>query len=311
MKLKRNLLSSIFFVGVIASTAWALQTVSKSFTAVGSSAWLSVRTGETLSYSVSGTFAGTVHVERTRNGGLSWESIVNGITSAASGSLLCETPNGGSASYRVRCSTITSGTIVTSLTEVDDTFQSFASPGRAPVLTLKDESAAIAGATVGGPTGTFTTSICAPNVSGSTGTFTTYLSVPKVVVSSGVASVSLLLSTQTTVTPTARLSVWGTGSSNVVSISTNSSGSPAAVTVNNSGNLSAVNDATLGTNLTNTLTVNGLFQLSSDAAPRSNVTPGRVGAIIVNTTVPEICWSTGTAKSTWCVLGSSTTACSN
>lgn len=92
-------------------------TISKSFTAVGNGLELYVRHGDSFTFSVSGTFAGTVVLERSLNGGISWEPIRT-KTAADSGLIIVEVANGSSAIYRYRCSAYTSGTIVTSMTEV-------------------------------------------------------------------------------------------------------------------------------------------------------------------------------------------------
>lgn len=95
-----------------------MATVAASFTAVGSGSRLFVRHGESFTYSVSGTFVGTVVLERTRNGGLTFESTGISATAAASGTVFVETPDQAPAEYRFRCSAFTSGTIVTSLADV-------------------------------------------------------------------------------------------------------------------------------------------------------------------------------------------------
>lgn len=97
-----------------------METVASSFTAVGNGTGLSVAAGKYFNYSVSGTFVGTVILERTRNGGLTYTQIGSAITSASSGNIFVETPNGDQASYRFRCTAFTSGTIVTSMSDFDE-----------------------------------------------------------------------------------------------------------------------------------------------------------------------------------------------
>lgn len=90
-----------------------MEYISKSFTAVGNGAAISVNHDGYLVYSVSGTFSGTVILEKSLNGGASWEQIVS-KTAAASDSLQLDN-KGQNALVRFRCSAFTSGTIVTSI----------------------------------------------------------------------------------------------------------------------------------------------------------------------------------------------------
>jgi hypothetical protein len=93
-----------------------MSTVSKSFTAVGAGGEFLVRPGESMNYSVSGTFVGTVVLERTRTALQSFDAIVT-ATAAASGTVKNEGPS--AEHYRFRCSAYTSGTIVTALADAD------------------------------------------------------------------------------------------------------------------------------------------------------------------------------------------------
>lgn len=96
-----------------------MATASKSFTATGNGTQLLVRSGALFSYAITGTFVGTVILERTRDGGITWEVLAT-KTAPASATLLCETPDGGPAVHRFRCSAYTSGTIVTTLSDSSD-----------------------------------------------------------------------------------------------------------------------------------------------------------------------------------------------
>lgn len=92
------------------------QIVSKSFTAVGVSDAVLIPAGDSLYYTVSGTFVGTVVLEKSNNGGLAW--VDAGVSaSAAAATLFYPTSNvaGEKALYRWRCSAFTSGTIVATL----------------------------------------------------------------------------------------------------------------------------------------------------------------------------------------------------
>lgn len=95
-------------------------TVSKSFSAVGVSDVLAVHVGQQFTYSVSGTFVGTVVLEKQDKGRGEWKPIAPDVTAtgSASGTLTAEEGGKSEARYRWRCSAYTSGTIVTSLAEV-------------------------------------------------------------------------------------------------------------------------------------------------------------------------------------------------
>jgi hypothetical protein len=90
--------------------------ITKSFTATGVSASINVRPKETATYSVSGTFSGTVVLERGI-GTSAWEPVGT-FTVSASGIVTAGV-------YRFRCSAYTSGTIVTALSDASDTFETW------------------------------------------------------------------------------------------------------------------------------------------------------------------------------------------
>lgn len=92
--------------------------IDTSFTAVGVGIALLVKSGSSFTYSLSGTFSGTAVLERSVNGGQTWDAILT-LTAAASGRLDIVLGNGGSALYRWRCSAFTSGTLVTEVKDVD------------------------------------------------------------------------------------------------------------------------------------------------------------------------------------------------
>lgn len=112
--------------------------VSKSFTAVGVSVPLLVQYNSGFNYSVSGTFSGTVIVEVSEDNS-GWFPLVT-ATAAASGFLENHSNTLKAQYYRVRCSVFTSGTIVTSLTEI---------PANQSELSIHTSTNAKAGATSG------------------------------------------------------------------------------------------------------------------------------------------------------------------
>lgn len=119
-------------------------TVSASFTATGTGASLTLKNKDIATYSVSGTFVGTVKLERSLNGGATWEEI-SSVTGSATGTLTAEHPSGQKTNYRFRCSEYTSGTIVTSLVDADSVVQTFTDKHGSPVLTITDGGVSIPG----------------------------------------------------------------------------------------------------------------------------------------------------------------------
>jgi hypothetical protein len=95
-----------------------MATISKSFTAVGSSDQLLVRNGDSFTYDLSGTFVATLRLQVSGNGGLSWENVTE-VTAATSGSVLNESRDQAPRVYRWNCTPFTSGTAVTTMVEVD------------------------------------------------------------------------------------------------------------------------------------------------------------------------------------------------
>lgn len=88
--------------------------VSNSFTATGNGPSILIPFGSNYSYSVSGTFVGTVVLEKSGNNN-TWMPLVT-ATTTASGTLNSESPDRQPSYFRFRCSAFTSGTIVTTLT---------------------------------------------------------------------------------------------------------------------------------------------------------------------------------------------------
>jgi hypothetical protein len=94
-------------------------TVSKSCTAAGdTSATLGVRAGEKFSYSVSGTFSGSVVVEQQDNPHKpEWRTLVT-VSTVVSGYLVADGKRGTLCRIRVRCTARASGTIVTAIATI-------------------------------------------------------------------------------------------------------------------------------------------------------------------------------------------------
>jgi hypothetical protein len=89
-----------------------MATASVSFTGVALGAAIAAAAGSLVNYRLSGTFSATLLLERSFDGGLSWE-LFGSFTNAASGQI----PVTRAALYRWRCSAFTSGTAVTAAEE--------------------------------------------------------------------------------------------------------------------------------------------------------------------------------------------------
>lgn len=74
-------------------------------------------------------------------------------------------------------------------------------------------------------------------------------------------------------------------------------------------NLTITDNTTLGNAVGDTITLNGVTLLQSNAAPRTNVTPTRSGAVIWDSVSGVVCVSTGTTRFTWALLTSTSTVC--
>jgi hypothetical protein len=102
--------------------------ISKSFSAVGAGTPLQVKQGQAFNYAVTGTFVGTIVLERSENGGQSWEPITS-TTTTTSGTHVESSRIRRGVAFRFRCSLYTSGTAVTTLTLVDEITEGQASSG--------------------------------------------------------------------------------------------------------------------------------------------------------------------------------------
>lgn len=109
-KLFLALVLALLFAGNVLAA-----TVSKSFTATGEGGSLSVKVGDSFTYAVSGTFVGTVVLQRSTNS-FTW-STVTSATSSASGTVIASSNNANQVTYRWFCTDYTSGTIVTSMAD--------------------------------------------------------------------------------------------------------------------------------------------------------------------------------------------------
>lgn len=123
-----------------------MTTVAKSFTSVSVSAQhMLVRHGEFFDYSLSGTFVGTLLLQKSTDGGLNWETLLT-ATAAASGRLLVENQGRSHCVVRWICSAYTSGTAVTSVATVDAVLQEIKDGGGQTVAQITAGGMTITGA---------------------------------------------------------------------------------------------------------------------------------------------------------------------
>lgn len=114
--MRNKLFGGLIALALFVSSLVTAATASTSFTSVSNGSQIFVKNLDSLTYSVSGTFVGTVVLERTRDNGLSWDYVLS-AAAASSGTFKVETPAMEAAVYRFRCSAFTSGTIVTSIAD--------------------------------------------------------------------------------------------------------------------------------------------------------------------------------------------------
>ena len=93
-----------------------MATLTASFTATGAGAAISMKHLEYMDYAVSGTFVGTVQLQKSVTAGASWEVVLS-ATGAVSDNIKVENKSQGTTLYRWVCSAFTSGTIVTTLAD--------------------------------------------------------------------------------------------------------------------------------------------------------------------------------------------------
>lgn len=116
-------------------------TVAASFTEVGAGNQLLVPHKSGFTYDISGTFTGTWVIQKSENGGKTWETYATG-TAAASATITSSVSQfGGPAQYRAACTAYTSGTIVTSLADANDTIREFVDHNGATAFAIKEQGA--------------------------------------------------------------------------------------------------------------------------------------------------------------------------
>jgi hypothetical protein len=92
-----------------------------------------VRPGEQVTADLSGTFSATLIVERTFDGGSTYEEVASATAPEA---VTYENKTSDAGTYRFRCDAYTSGTAVTTLTSVAEVYQEFSDPAGDVVMQL-------------------------------------------------------------------------------------------------------------------------------------------------------------------------------
>lgn len=146
----KGLLGRLMLAGMLMTylAAGAMATtVSKTFTTHSTAtAALMVYGGETLTYAVSGTFVGRVKLQKSHNGA-DYKDVVGYSTNAViTYTVPVDEALGRRAFYRIYCSTHTSGSIVTSLADVNDPVQIIKNHKGVDTFVLNDDG--IAGASL-------------------------------------------------------------------------------------------------------------------------------------------------------------------
>lgn len=121
-----------------------MTTSSTSFTEVAAGNPIHIRHNDQYTYSLSGTFVGTIRLESSTSGGLAWD-VVSSHTSAASGTIRNEDKGGSDILVRWNCTAYTSGTAVTSVADATSSFQTFEDPAGNTVLTLTEAGIDVVG----------------------------------------------------------------------------------------------------------------------------------------------------------------------
>ena len=135
-------------VNLILPTTAGAVTVSKSFTTHSTAGTpLLVFGGESLTFTVSGTFSGTVYVQRSDNGSDYRNTSVyfSGVNLSSSAVIYATGQLGKPEYYRVYCSTHQSGTIVTALADVNDQVRTFPNLKGVTALEIDDDGIQIPG----------------------------------------------------------------------------------------------------------------------------------------------------------------------
>ena len=95
------------------------QSIDSNFTSVGEGNPIQLIRDDKFSYSISGTFVGTVILEQSTDGGASWVQVGDPFSAPDSSTRTVSYGGSRSGIYRFRCIDYTSGTIETNLSDVD------------------------------------------------------------------------------------------------------------------------------------------------------------------------------------------------
>lgn len=121
-----------------------MTTISTSFTSATVGLPIHIRHGDEFTYDLSGTFAGTLKLEKTTSGGASWD-VISSHTTTASGTVKNEDSGGADMLVRWECTAYTSGTAVAVVADATIVFQSFTDPAGNTVATIDEAGVNVTG----------------------------------------------------------------------------------------------------------------------------------------------------------------------
>lgn len=121
-----------------------MTTVSTSFTSATAGLPILIRHGDQFTYDLSGTFVGTLKLQKTTSGGASWD-VISSHTTTASGTVKNEDSGGADILVRWECTAYTSGTAVAVVADATIVFQTFDDPAGNAVVTIDEAGVNVTG----------------------------------------------------------------------------------------------------------------------------------------------------------------------
>lgn len=121
-----------------------MTTVSTSFTSATAGQPILIRHGDQFTYDLSGTFVGTLKLQKTTSGGASWD-VISSHTTTASGTVKNEDSGGADILVRWECTAYTSGTAVAVVADATIVFKTFDDPAGNAVVTIDEAGVNVTG----------------------------------------------------------------------------------------------------------------------------------------------------------------------
>lgn len=111
-----------------------MPTLTQAFTSAVAGAVFGIAPGQSISYAVTGTFSATWVLEKQVGSG-AWQQVATATDATGSGTFRAEV---NPERLRFRCSAYTSGTITSTITDVDDTLAEWENEDGLTILAVKD-----------------------------------------------------------------------------------------------------------------------------------------------------------------------------